>query len=237
MRVLVTRPPQSGARTAERLVALGHEPLLLPLFEPMHDADKAFAGLAGTDGPIAVTSAEAIRAMTEQPAATSLAPHLHRPLFAVGDATAEQAKNAGFDNVTASTGNGADLADAIAAETQNSVLYLAGTPRAETFESRARKIGLTVIVAECYRMQHLHVPVEILRNLFADEAPDSILFYSRQTAENFFALHEIATNLDALIGIRLLCLSKSVADAVPPTLQGHVAIAATPDEDSLLSLL
>jgi uroporphyrinogen-III synthase len=235
MRVLVTRPPQPGTRTAERLVEMGHEPLLLPLFEPVHDAEKAFAGLAATDGPIAVTSAEAIRAITERP--VELQPYLHRTLFAVGDATAEEAKAAGFDNVTASTGNGTDLADTIAVETRATVLYLAGSPRAETFETRAAKIGLTVTVAECYRMQKLHVPVEIIRNLFAAEAPDSILFYSRQTAERFFALHEIASNLDALIGIRLLCLSKAVADAVPPALQGHVVIAATPDETSLLSLL
>jgi uroporphyrinogen-III synthase len=236
MRVLVTRPPQPGARTAERLAAMGHAPLMLPLFEPMHDGEKALAGLAETDGPIAVTSAEAIRAMTEQPTA-GRAPYLNRPLFAVGDATAEQAKTAGFDNVIASTGNGADLADLMADGTRTPVLYLAGSPRAKTFESRARKIGLAVIIVECYRMQRLHVPVEILRNLFADQAPDSILFYSRQTAQGFFALHEIATNLDALIGIRLLCLSNAVADAVPPELQGHVTIAATPDEDSLLSLL
>jgi hypothetical protein len=43
---------------------MGHEPLMLPLFEPLHDCEKAFAALADTDGSVAVTSAEAIRAIT-----------------------------------------------------------------------------------------------------------------------------------------------------------------------------
>lgn len=239
MRVLVTRPPQPGARTAQRLAAMGHEPLMLPLFEPLHDAEKAFAALADTRGPVAVTSAEAIRAVTGRPG--DLAPHLNRPLYAVGDATAEEARTAGFASVTASSGNGADLATLIAGQpadqTAPAILYLAGSPRAETFETRAKALGLTLTVAECYRMGPLDVPVEILRTIFATEAPDAILFYSRQTAERFFALHEISTHLDALIGIRLLCLSRTVADAVPPELQGHVTIAEAPDETILLSLI
>jgi uroporphyrinogen-III synthase len=170
--------------------------------------------------------------------ARRLLPHADRRLCG---ATAEEARTAGFASVTASSGNGADLATLIAGQpadqTAPAILYLAGSPRAETFETRAKALGLTLTVAECYRMRPLDVPVEILRTIFATEAPDAILFYSRQTAERFFALHDISTHLDALIGIRLLCLSRTVADAVPPELQGHVAIAETPDETSLLSLI
>lgn len=240
MRVLVTRPPHPGERTARRLAEMGHEPIMLPLSAPAHDPDAAFAALAATDGPISVTSAEAIRVLTERP--VDLAPHLSRPLYAVGDATAEEARAAGFRDVTASTGDGADLADRIAQrDTARSdktpLLYLAGLPRAETFETRAAELGFTVETVECYRMRRLDIPDQLLRDLFSAHEPDAILFYSRRTAKDFFALKEISTNRDALIGVRLLCLSQAIADAVPETLQGQTAVPSSPDETALLSLL
>jgi uroporphyrinogen-III synthase len=240
MRVLVTRPPHPGERTAKRLAEMGHEPIMLPLSAPAHDADAAFAALANSDGPISVTSAEAIRVLTERPA--DLAPHLSRPLYAVGDATADEARAAGFTDVTASTGDGADLAERIAQldiarSDKTNLLYLAGFPRAETFETRAADLGLTVTTVDCYRMRRLEIPDQLLRELFSAHEPDAILFYSRRTAEDFFALKEISANLDALIGVRLLCLSQAIADAIPVTLQGQSAIPDSPDETALLSLL
>jgi uroporphyrinogen-III synthase len=241
MRVLVTRPPHPGERTAKRLAEMRHEPIMLPLSAPAHDADAAFAALANSDGPISVTSAEAIRVLTERP--DDLAPHLSRPLYAVGDATADEARAAGFRDVTASTGDGADLADRIAqrdtaqSDKKTNLLYLAGFPRAETFETRAADLGLTVTTVECYRMRRLDIPDQLLRELFSAHEPDAILFYSRRTAEDFFALKEISANLDALIGVRLLCLSPAIAEAIPPTLQGQSATPDSPDETALLSLL
>ncbi|MBO9125993.1 MULTISPECIES: uroporphyrinogen-III synthase [unclassified Rhizobium] len=240
MRVLVTRPPHPGERTAKRLAEMGHEPIMLPLSAPAHDPDAAFAALANSDGPISVTSAEAIRVLTERP--DDLAPYLSRPLYAVGDATAEEARAAGFRNVTASTGDGADLADRIAQRDiarsdKTNLLYLAGFPRAETFETRAAALGLTVETVECYRMRRLDIPDQLLRELFSAHEPDAILFYSRRTAEDFFALKEISANLDALIGVRLLCLSQAIAEAIPVPLQGQSATPDSPDETALLSLL
>ncbi len=240
MRVLVTRPPHPGERTARRLAEMGHEPIMLPLSAPAHDPDAAFAALANSDGPISVTSAEAIRVLTERP--DDLAPYLSRPLFAVGDATAEEARTAGFTDVTASSGDGADLADRIAQLDlvrlgATNILYLAGSPRAETFEARAAELHLTVTTVECYRMRRLDIPDQLLRELFSAHEPDAILFYSRRTAEDFFALKEISANLDALIGVRLFCLSQAIADAIPVTLQGQSATPDSPDEAALLSLL
>ncbi|MDM9621418.1 uroporphyrinogen-III synthase [Rhizobium sp. S96] len=234
MRVLVTRPLHSGARTAERLVEMGHEPLLLPLSQPVHDAAEALTALSQTDGAIAVTSAEAIRALRES--RYDLSPHLHRALFAVGEATAEEAAAAGFLSVVASSGNGADLADMIAEQSRGPVLYLAGLPRAETFETRARQIGLHVVVANCYHMEPLPVAADAVRALL-ERQPDSILFYSRQTTEAFFAIEAIRMHPETIADVRLLCLSAAVAAAVPKPLQGNVAVAAAPNEASLLSLI
>ncbi|KQV73189.1 uroporphyrinogen-III synthase [Rhizobium sp. Root1220] len=235
MRVLVTRPLHSGQRTARRLRDMGHEPVLLPLSRPVHDPVAALTGLTNTDGAIAVTSAEAIHAIAAR--RTELAAHFNRHLFAVGEATAAQARAAGFRSVTPSGGSGNDLADAIAAKTHGPVLYLAGSPRAETFETRAGEVGLTVTVAESYRMEPVKVDAGMLRSILAGGRLDAVLFYSRQTAETFFHISEIEAHPDKVAGTRLLCLSASVAEAVPLFLRKNVGIAATPKECSLLSLL
>ncbi|PDT06208.1 uroporphyrinogen III synthase [Rhizobium chutanense] len=235
MRVLVTRPAHSATRTAQRLRDMGHEPLLLPLRQPVHDSAAAAAALAATGGAIAVTSAEAIRvvsALGEQ-----LHPHLGRPLFAVGETTAEEAKSLGFRSVAASQGNGRDLADLIAAQGADGLLYLAGMPRAETFEARLGELGIRFSVAECYRMQPAAPGRAEIEAIFAGGRPDAVLFYSRQTAEDFFGLEQLRLALPEGAAIRLLCLSEAVADAIPPVLKNTVAVAPMPDEISLLSLL
>ncbi|MBW9114396.1 uroporphyrinogen-III synthase [Rhizobium cauense] len=235
MRVLVTRPRHSGERTARRLRELGHEPILLPLAQPVHDADTALHALKTTEGSIAITSAEAIRALAEKSA--ELADHLVRPVFAVGEATAEEARAIGFVSVTASGGNGHELAGTIAEKASAPVLYLTGLPRAEAFEKRAREIGLQINVVECYRMQPIRIEPQTLHAIFAHQRPDAVLLYSRQTAESYFRMIEEEVGLGNLLGTRFLCLSSSVAEAVPEPLRGAVSTAPAPEERSLLSLL
>ncbi|MGO7958908.1 uroporphyrinogen-III synthase [Rhizobium leguminosarum] len=235
MRVLVTRPAHSATRTAQRLRDMGHEPLLLPLRQPLHDGDAAAGALAATSGAIAVTSAEAIRVLSAL--GEQLHPHLARPLFAVGETTAEEARSLGFQSVVSSQGNGRDLADLVAAEKPSTLLYLAGTPRAETFERRLRELSIHFSVAECYRMQPTVPDSAEIDAIFANGYPDAILFYSRQTTEDFFRLPEPRPALPKQSAIRLLCLSEAVAEAVPAALKKSVEISPMADEKSLLSLL
>ncbi|MFW8587406.1 uroporphyrinogen-III synthase [Rhizobium beringeri] len=217
MRVLVTRPAHSATRTAQRLRDMGHEPLLLPLRQPLHDSAAALAALATTSGAIAVTSAEAIRVLSAL--GEQLHPHLARPLFAVGETTAEEARSLRFRSVASSQGNGRDLADLIAAEKPGTLLYLAGTPRAETFEGRLRELGIDFSVAECYRMQPVVPSPAEIESIFSGPHAQAILFYSRQTAEDFFRAPELRSAVPEHSGIRLLCLSEAVAQAIPTALK------------------
>ena len=208
---------------------------MLPLARPVHDADTALRALKTTEGGIAITSAEAIRALAEK--SVELADHLARPVFAVGEATADEARAIGFVSVTASGGNGHELAGTIAERASGPVLYLTGVPRAEAFEKRAREIGLQIKVVECYRMQPIRIEPQTLHAIFAHQRPDAVLLYSRQTAESYFRMIEEEVGLGNLLGMRFLCLSNSVAEAVPAPLRGAVSTAATPEERNLLALL
>ncbi len=235
MRVLVTRPAHSGERTAQRLRELGHEPLLLPLTRPVHDMAAARQALETTAGPVAVTSAEAVRSL--EPLGEALSRHLSRHVFAVGETTADEARRLGFRLVTASSGSGRELADLIAADNIDGLVYLAGNPRAETFEARLKELGRHFSVAECYRMEPLAPNPETVTALLTDNPPDAVLFYSRQTAGNLFNIPQVEPLLLRLPKIRLICLSNTVAEAVPPLLRRALEISPMPDEKSLLSLL
>jgi uroporphyrinogen-III synthase len=239
MRVIVTRPRRQGERTATRLAELGHEALLLPLTRPVHDLKVARDALAMSQGAIAVTSAEAIHALQAIGPLTSA--DLSRPLFAVGMATASQAEKAGFRSAYHGDGNGVQLADLISDNPAllggRSLTYLAGSPRADGFETRLTELGIPFETVECYRMEDIEPDEEELRKLLFDRAADAILLYSRHTTERFFSLPFVESHRPIAAGTRLLCLSEAIAAAVPHFLHSNVEIPATPDEESLLTLL
>lgn len=239
MRVVVTRPKHSGERTIRRLAQMGHEALLLPLAEPVHHVDEAKRALLDTDGAIAVTSAEAVRVLTAL--GTDLVPHLGRPLFAVGKATAKEAADLGFTDIAISEGGGTELAALISAYpaslANTPLLYLAGHPRAVGFEARLTELQLPFRTVECYRMRDIVPKEDTLQQLFKDAHADAVLLYSQQTAQRFFGLPFVQQNPALFAETRFLCLSEVIAGAIPAAMLLHVDIADIPDEDRLLALL
>lgn len=237
-RILVTRPQPAAAATAARLEALGHEPILLPVMEAVHQPQAALAALSLPHTEIAVTSAQAIHALA--PNRADLLPHLETPIFCVGQATAQAAADLGFRTVVAGPGTGKGLARLVIetrAATGNpvSLVYLARVPRSPDFEAMLHQAGISCQAVEVYGMSPIpRAPGEIA-GLLESRRPDTILFYSQETASQFFTLCG-KENVANLRDVRMLCLSDHVALAVPPN-TGHIAIAAEPDEDSLLALL
>ena len=237
MRVLVTRPQESAARTAGLLEERGHEPVLLPLFRAEHDVAAASSATDHPASALIVTSAEAIRAIAA--ANTLPASFLSLPVFAVGGKTADAARKAGFARAIAANGDGAALADLIAAHLTNAsktpLLYLAGEPRSPALEEALDRLDLPARTVTVYRMQPIDYSFAELNAVFA--APiDAVLLYSYETARRFFALLD---GLDGTPGIaaRFLCLSAKVAEAVPPVYANRINVAKTPSEHSLLALL
>ncbi|MFT4185511.1 MAG: uroporphyrinogen-III synthase [Rhizobium sp.] len=239
MRVVVTRPRHSGERTARRLAQMGHEALLLPLSTPIHDTEAAGHALSETQGTIAVTSAEAIRALAAL--GEAIRPHLHRPLFAVGKATAKEAGTLGFTRVLASDGSGVELAELIAHDSSGTarppLLYLAGSPRAAGFETRLAELNIPLRIAECYHMRDAEPDDAALRALFLGDRTETVLLYSRQTALRFFGLPLLRRQPEILAETWFFCLSEAIAETVPTAFAARTKIAAMPDEDSLLALL
>jgi uroporphyrinogen-III synthase len=106
-RIWITRAAPGAEKTAERVRALGHDPLIHPLLEvqPVTPVDLDLSDV----GALAFTSANGVRAFAQAWAGREL------PVFAVGEATGQAARQAGFRKVYSTTGDVTALADGIAA--------------------------------------------------------------------------------------------------------------------------
>lgn len=240
MRVLVTRPEGGARRTAERLGGLGHVPVLLPLMVAEHHPGAVGEALRQPHAALAITSAEAVRALKSL--GSALTPHLHEPVFAVGEATALAARQAGFTDLRIAEGTGASMVALFGGEIARltgaaPLLYFAGTPRSPDLEAGLAGLGVALRVAETYTMHPLPIDQQTADTALRHPPVDAVLLYSRQTAQRFFEVAASGEAMDALRHVPLLCLSGNVADAVPDGLRGNVRVAARPDEDSLLALL
>lgn len=102
MKVLILRPEPGAGETAERARALGLEPVVAPLFT-VRPLPWTPAGPAGFDA-VMLTSASAARQGSD-----GLTPFKQLPCYAVGEATAAAADEAGFADIRAGADDGAAL--------------------------------------------------------------------------------------------------------------------------------
>lgn len=241
MRVLITRPGSRAGGTVAKLEELGHDVVGLPLFSPVHDQVASKTALATPHAAIAITSAEAVRGLKQL--GPALAPHLATQVFAVGKATADAARAAGFANVEMSAGSGQELG-AVVAEHYAArgrpplpLLYLAGEKRMGRFEKVLAENGLECVVAETYRMEPIVYSLEEQQALLVDAKADAVFFYSREAARAFFDLDVFGQSREAIRKTLFLCLSRNIAEAVPEELQNSAVVSDNPDEDELIDLL
>lgn len=241
MRILITRPEGRAEGTAAKLIELGHEPVSFPLFQPARDIDAARQALATPHSAIAVTSPEAIRSLTEL--GDGLDPFLGAKLFAVGRVTARAARDAGFMDIEAGKGGGFELGNLVAAHYARHgrpalpVLYLAGEKRTGRFERVLADAGIGCFVAETYRMEEVGYTMEEQQAMLVADKADAVFFYSRETANAFFALDIFKVSRDAIRKTLFFCLSPNIAEAVPEELANSAVVSMSPDEDELIDLL
>ncbi|UXS02520.1 uroporphyrinogen-III synthase [Agrobacterium tumefaciens] len=240
MRIVVTRPERSGKKTAAKLKALGHDPVPLPLFHPIHYGDLAGAALAAPKSALAVTSAEAIRAL--KPLGTSLTPYFTKPIFAVGEATADAARQAGFQNIFTAAGDGKSLATLVVENRallsrSAPLLYLAGTPRAPSFEAGLQSAAIAFTVAECYEMRENDFLPDVWDAALVSAKVDVILLYSAEATQAFFRIATKPPYASALAGTRFICMSENVKAHIPDAFSAQTRTAATPSEATMLEIL
>lgn len=239
MSILVTRPYPDNEETADNLRARGHAVLLAPVlkFEPVAFHDESEVGY----GAVIVTSANAIRAVAPQLRDLGL---LELPLFAVGEHTANVARDAGFTEVIVAGGDAASLRDKVVQsardkllKTKSTLLYLAGADLSRDLGGELGAEGFSVVTQTAYRMAPIKIfPREVCEG-FAAHGIEAVLHYSRRSARAFLdAARNEGVEISAL-AIPQCCLSENVAAVLRDAGASQVLVAATPDENALFETL
>ncbi len=167
-KIWITRAQPGAEVTAERVRALGHEAVIAPLLQ-VHALPNAQVDLAGV-AALAFTSANGVRAFAD------LSPERAIRVFAVGAATAQAARAAGFKLVLSADGNVEALAEGIGqrrGELRGAVLHPGAADLAGdlvgALEALNRKIRLPPITVvdvdadpELVRRYGLNIPVLLL---------------------------------------------------------------------------
>jgi uroporphyrinogen-III synthase len=211
--LLILRPQPGADETAARARALGLEPVVAPLFtvrplawDPPDPADF---------DTILLTSANAARE-----AGVALASFTALPCWAVGEATAAAAREAGFRDVRTGTSDGTALVQAAASTGISRVLHLHGREHAALAWPGLQVESRAVYVAES--VEELPEPARRLRDPVA-------LIHSPRSGAQFAALAGEKRD------IAIAAISRAAAAAAGSG-WAEVAVAAAPRDEALLEL-
>ena len=229
MRLWVTRTAPAAEATAERLRAMGHEPVVAPVLavEPLAtELDLRSAGA------LAFTSRNAVAAFPRDRIAD--APRV----FAVGAATAAAARELGFRSIESADGDGAALANLIAAraeEIAGEVLHLAPEEPAFDLAGALRARGMSARTVPLYRTVASPPAAGVIEALTGKAPPlDGLVLHSARGARQAAELLRGQSDLR-----RLTAFAISEAAAAPVRGIGlrAVHVADHPDEAALLELI
>lgn len=239
-RVLVTRPEPGATQTAARLESLGFTAIKLPLQEtvPVPVApDVSLSDVAA----VAFPSASAVRH-----APYELLQRLSGlPCFAVGEATAQAAREAGFTGIVVADGDAESLAAAIVANRPSgAVAYLCGRVRRSVFESRLAEAGIPAIVIETYDTLALDMDADGVAGLAEGDAIDVALVYSASAADRLASLVTEPEISGRCVNTIFICISDRVAQELaglefsPESGPGRkILVAEEPNETAMLKVL
>ena len=233
MKMLVTRPQPDAEESAARLAALDIEAVVFPLLtsRTLPTGLPEPTGFAG----MALTSSNALRALEER---GDIARYRGLKVFAVGDRTAQAARECGFSSVVSAGGHFADLAELLAHSRLNGpVFYPAAKHQSGDLAKSLAPYGVMVVTARIYEMIEIPaLPDSLLAALAAGEI-EAALFYSRRTSETFV---ERAANFHLPKSVKtrlaMLCLSENIAE---PLIAAHfvrVRIAEFQNEEAMMAL-
>ncbi len=158
-------------------------------------------------------------------------------IFAVGDKTAESARQRGFGGSLIVETNAKDLAEAILRIVQPParLLYLAGHDRKADLEARCKTAGLNLTVIEIYEARAADTLSDEALEALSRREIDAVLHYSRRSAEIFLTL-AAAGRID-FKALRHMAISQDTAAPLYSRGCSFVSIALEPNEKALLALL
>lgn len=218
--VLITRSEDGAAPYADAIRARGGEAIVEPMLRIEHIA--GLPDISAYDA-LVFTSVHAVDSFAAQ------SPCRDAAVFTVGDTTADQARKAGFHNVTSASGDARDLAALLERTTPGRLLYLRGADVAQEFPG---------IDAHVVYKAH---PVESFTEFTADALRGgkirTVLFFSARGGAAFAALCRASGLEGTVSGIKALCISGAVLESVSVLPWCDTHIASHPGRAGMLALL
>ena len=233
-RVLVTRPQPGANATAARLGEMGFSPILLPLtrIEPVEPVSVRDA--AAFDA-VAITSVNAVRHSSPG----LLAALREKPVFAVGEASAAAAREAGFRTVYSAGGTARELAVLIARECRpgSSILHPVGVERTAGFAEALEAESYAVDIVEVYSAAKISYTTDFLSRVAARGPIWGALVLSPRAGTLMAELALRPEMREVFEKTRFFCISKNAAAPLSDLAASRLLISDEPTEQSVLRLL
>jgi uroporphyrinogen-III synthase len=224
-RIWITRTQPGADATAERVRAMGHEAIIAPLLA-VHRVENVEINLKGV-AALAFTSANGVRAFAEQCGERELR------VFAVGAATAQAARAAGFHTVLSADGDVEALAEGIAArrsQMRGAVLHPGAAEPAGDLAGALEKHGVEARRAILYETGPVQLSEAEAQMLVR---ADAALLHSPRAAKVLAAV----LKAHPAPKMRALGLSKAVIRPLARTPMAAKAFPPFPLEAALLNLI
>ncbi len=216
MRILVTRPECEAQSFARILETHGHEALLAPMLRVLRlPVPEGLADRLAVAQAILLTSLNGARAMAE---ATRVRGYR---IIAVGDATADAARQAGFTHVNSASGDARALVAYVTEHLDPSggpLMHVGGVVRAGDIAGALRTAGFSVGEVALYETQEADsLPGEIERAI-CDGRLDAVTFFSPRTAAVFVKLARqagVALHLARVTAVAISPAALAATDGIP----------------------
>lgn len=226
--ILLTRPEAEAMQTKAKLEAAGHTAVLAPIMRP----ERVTFDMPTDDRSLIVTSKNAVhfglRSIKD----------LSRPIYAVGDATADAVRDLGFANVTVGPGNVKGLIEILSehGSVPRPYTYLRGETVSYDLTGAITAAGGNCVDAVVYRMQACPELPKPASDLLRAGEIDAALFYSVAIANLFEELVADTEDMAVLKTVDAYSMSSRIEEALLGPWRGKFH-PLQPREDALLALI
>ncbi|NQY41288.1 MAG: uroporphyrinogen-III synthase [Henriciella sp.] len=227
--IIVTRAEPGATETVERLKARGLTAILAPMLALVELPESQMPKPSDLSG-LVFTSANGVRTYAARRS------DRHLSAWCVGPATAQAARDEGFESVQESAGNAVDLANFIAERSPPSerpLLHVANAAATGVLRETLSANGHQTVFAPIYEMQPARSLPEPVAQLM-DQNETSIVLVHSEKGASAFAAQAASRALSNCIGV---AISERASQPLERLNLNAIYKAEAPKEDGLFAAL
>ncbi len=229
MRLMITRPLEDAEPLAKELSDLGIESIVEPLLD-IAIFDSRTPDLSGVQA-LLLTSANGVRAFSR------ICDNRQLPVYAVGDASARAARDAGFDKIESASGDVDALAELVLSKLNpddGALLHIAGTKIAGDLGGCLSDADYDYRRLQLYHAARAATLSDEGLNAIRGGLVDGVILYSPRTAKSFVELMKKAGAVEYSDRMTAFCLSQAVAIKAGGLNWDQVVVADSPNQSALI---